>query len=252
MRWQYTACADRQGGGKISARAGSFIALSLLFMMVANPAAANLSTNDIFGTWRLSESGSVVEIYPCRQSVCMRIVKPADPSRRSSGDGAVRTRSRAGVVISDDLTLVRNNDGDLLWSGRIYDVSDGFSYTSKLKLVSATRATLAQCFLGPLFCKTQRLLRQVRTPPPASKQRNNRSVSVSRRTAIRPPMPEKRLPARDLALLRQKFEEFLDAETKSTSRTFQQDERKDLFVSFQAWLDELTEEERKKILERRE
>lgn len=65
-------------------------------------------------------------------------------------------------------------------------------------------------------------------------------------------MPEKRLPARDLALLRQKFEEFLDAETKSTSRTFQQDERKDLFVSFQAWLDELTEEERKKILERRE
>jgi uncharacterized protein (DUF2147 family) len=121
------------------------LALALL-LLAAAPA-------PVTGRWVTAEGKAVVEIAPCGQALCGRIVRVLKP--RPGGpavdvnnpDARLRTRPIEGIQILSGFTA----DG-AKWKGRIYDPESGRTYRSELAAAGGG-LKVKGCF-GP-FCRTQ-------------------------------------------------------------------------------------------------
>ena len=107
----------------------------------------------ISGNWISAEGKALVQIGPCGQATCgriVRILKP-DPTKPTTDvnnpDKALRNRPIVGMVF---LTGFRPDDDR--WRGRIYDPQSGKSYRSEL-IREGDRLKVKGC-IGP-FCRTQ-------------------------------------------------------------------------------------------------
>lgn len=123
-----------------------FAALALLVLTAAAPA-------PIAGRWVTAEGKAVVEIAPCGQALCGRIVRVLKP--RPGGpavdvnnpDPAQRRRPIEGMTFLSGFRPDAHR-----WRGRIYDPESGRTYRSELTRAGGT-LTVKGC-LGP-FCRSQ-------------------------------------------------------------------------------------------------
>ena len=120
-----------------------------LFFAWATPAGAAPA---VAGRW-LSDGGkAMVEIGPCGNALCGRIVRvlvstTGVATDRNNPDPKLRARPLAGLTILSGFT-----DAGSVWKGRIYDPESGRSYRSELEKRDGT-LRVKGC-LGP-FCRTQ-------------------------------------------------------------------------------------------------
>ncbi len=109
----------------------------------------------VTGRWVTEDKAAVVEIAPCGQKLCGKIVQflktpPRGVDQRDihNPDKSQRSRKLMGLPVLTGFT----QDGDE-WRGEIYDPKSGKTYRSLLQRKSAGQLQVKGC-IGP-FCKTQ-------------------------------------------------------------------------------------------------
>ncbi|MDX2234345.1 MAG: DUF2147 domain-containing protein [Hyphomonadaceae bacterium] len=128
------------------------MAIAVASAMVPMTAAA--APAKAFGVWVTGDGGGRIEIAPCGDSACGRIVGGGDPAGPvatdvKNPDRALRSRPLVGLQILDGFT--RSAAG---WvNGRIYDPNSGRTYRSELLPRADGTLELKGC-VGP-FCRSE-------------------------------------------------------------------------------------------------
>ena len=122
------------------------VALGLASAAAAAPA-------PVTGRWLTVDAKAIVEVAPCGQSLCGRIVKVLKPGPggivvdANNPDANLRRRPIEGLAILTGFVA----KGDR-WAGRIYDPTSGRTYRSELR-AEGGMLKVKGCY-GP-FCRTQ-------------------------------------------------------------------------------------------------
>lgn len=119
-------------------------------------AAAAAQPSAIFGRWHTPEDKAIVEIAPCGKQICGTIISAAPlpatgqpPRDTRNPDAALRNRPMAGVRILSGFS----QSGGSLKGGKIYNPTNGKTYTSELTLAADGRLKVSGCVM--IFCQTQ-------------------------------------------------------------------------------------------------
>jgi uncharacterized protein (DUF2147 family) len=105
---------------------------------------------DPSGTW-LSQSGETrVRIARCGAAYCGTITASALATDVNNPDASKRDRKLVGVQMITDIKPA--GDG---FSGQLYNIQDGKTYTGKLKLTDPKTMELSGCVMGGLICRSQ-------------------------------------------------------------------------------------------------
>lgn len=114
------------------------------------------AASPIDGRWQTPVKNGVIEIAPCGDALCGRVVTSdvikADPGMKdvNNKDAALRDRPIKGL-----LTLKGFTGGPKEWKGgTAYNPDDGGTYKGSLTLVDANTLKVTGCIVFPL-CKTQ-------------------------------------------------------------------------------------------------
>jgi uncharacterized protein (DUF2147 family) len=125
------------------------------FMLLAAAAALG-SSGAIAGKWETPTKHGVVEITPCGQSICGRLVDSdglrADPQLRDvhNKDAGQNGRPLKGLLMLQGFHAGTNG-----WEGgTVYNADDGGTYKATITMVDADTLKLRGCIVWPL-CKTQ-------------------------------------------------------------------------------------------------
>jgi uncharacterized protein (DUF2147 family) len=133
--------------------------LVILFVLAAAPAARGADAFGPLGTWATANDESHVQIEQCGDALCGKIVwlkkplgadgKPAIDSENP--DPQLRSRPLFGLPLLGG--FAHSSDDVNLWvNGRIYDPSDGRTYSCKLTVIDAetldVRGYVGLSFLG--------------------------------------------------------------------------------------------------------
>ena len=111
---------------------------------------AHGQTGDPSGTW-LSQSGETrVRIARCGGGYCGTITASALAKDVNNPDATKRDRNLVGVQMISDIKPA--GDG---FSGQLYNIQDGKTYTGKLKLIDPNAMELSGCVMGGLICRSQ-------------------------------------------------------------------------------------------------
>ena len=113
--------------------------------------AAALEEADIFGVWRHPVNGSLIQIYRCSRSICAKVVRVSDPTRKDvhNSDPAQRNRPIVGTVILRHAKAT----GRLQWTGSLYNTLDGGTYHGSLRLINRKSLALSGCYLSEFLCQ---------------------------------------------------------------------------------------------------
>lgn len=110
----------------------------------------------ITGRWVTQDRDAIVDITPCGNAICGRIVTflkmPADgldQRDKSNKDPKLRSRRILGMTVLQNLTK-----NGMEWRGTIYDPNSGKNYRSVVYLTKNGTLIVKGCY-GP-FCKKQR------------------------------------------------------------------------------------------------
>lgn len=118
--------------------------------LTAGPAFAG--AEDVIGEWRTPAS-VYVQIKPCGDSICGRIVRLPDPSvyDQYNPEPRLRTRPVLGIMI---FTSTRRA-GTSGWKGHMYVPESGYTYVSRL--ISVDHAHMRVSICGPMgfFCSSE-------------------------------------------------------------------------------------------------
>ncbi|MGB3710237.1 MAG: DUF2147 domain-containing protein [Erythrobacter sp.] len=135
--------------------ARTFTGLAMAFAALFLGTSPALAADPIAGRWVTEERDAVIEIGPCGNTVCGRIVRflVAPPQGRdqrdiNNSDPELRKRKLLGLPV-----LSRFREEEDLWRGRIYDPKSGDDYRSVIRRQGRDRLEVKGC-LGP-FCQTQ-------------------------------------------------------------------------------------------------
>ncbi|MBX2806215.1 MAG: DUF2147 domain-containing protein [Hyphomicrobiales bacterium] len=228
------------------------IALWIGFLTTSVLAADELKSEDVFGSWRLPENNSIVDIYECSGRVCVKVVSVADPGRRDvrNPDPALRDRLLIGIVIADKFQRARDpsdlSERKFQWRGQLYSTLDGATYDGSLNLLDKDTITMVGCVLSGLFCEAK-TFKRIKNEAPTAVSGQTSGSAGSTVSIASPPMPTRKPAQTQTVALREIFNRFLDTDTQRTSRRYSPSEREKLFEDFQAWLDLQPEEKRKRI-----
>jgi uncharacterized protein (DUF2147 family) len=137
-------------------RLRSVSALALTLLVSAETALA-----DPRGLW-LAQDGARVRVGPCGAALCATIAAPksqVDPQTghpwtdKNNPDPALRNRSLVGVPVLYSLMP----DGPGRWSGRLYNIDNGQSYTGHLLELDPKTIRVEGCAIG--ICGGQNMSR---------------------------------------------------------------------------------------------
>lgn len=127
---------------------------AFLALAVALPATA--SAADITGLWQAKSRGAKVQIEPCGDAYCGRVIsaKPAKSNPElldvNNKDPALRNRPMIGAVLMEGF-----KGGPRKWTGgRLYNPGDGNHYRGTITLVDDDQLVLKGCALV-IICKSQ-------------------------------------------------------------------------------------------------
>lgn len=131
-------------------RYSALLAVAGVAWLLGTSAASALGLQELYGIWRHPDNGSLVQIYPCKKSICAKVVRVNDPSRKdiNNPNPALRNRSIVGVVIWQH----GKETGPLQWSGSLYNTLDGRTYYGTVRLTGKTTLTLSGCYLRVMLC----------------------------------------------------------------------------------------------------
>jgi uncharacterized protein (DUF2147 family) len=121
-----------------------FLAITAVVLIGTAPARANVE-----GVW-LSKDGGTVRIQSCGNAMCGTIVSPS-PSDAANPE--IAKRSRPGTPV---LRSMRPN-GPNKWTGELYNVEDGKTYTGNLIEVGPDTIRVEGCVL--FLCGGENLTR---------------------------------------------------------------------------------------------
>ncbi len=125
---------------------------------------------DVVGLWKTAGNSSKVEIFPCGDKLCGRVVWMKHPnfvdpndgpvgapkSGRKNPDPTLRSRPILGLQVIEGLTAT----GDSSWEhGRCYDPESGNTYKCRMHLASPERLEMRGYVGIPLFGRTYALTR---------------------------------------------------------------------------------------------
>lgn len=107
----------------------------------------------VYGRWLTDDGAGVVDIAPCGNALCGKLVSVLDPKAPdhdiNNPDPARRTRPLVGVSVLAG--LVRSSDG---WSnGQAYDPKAGRTYRAAINLARDGRLNVTGCLL--FICRTR-------------------------------------------------------------------------------------------------
>lgn len=126
--------------------------IALALTATATPLAA---ADTVSGRWVTEDEGAVVEIGRCGSTVCGRIVKflkpPAQGDNQRDVNNPDRSKRDRKLLGTQVLSNFVKDDGK--WKGKVYDPKNGKTYSSSMRLLSATRLQVKGC-VGP-FCRSQ-------------------------------------------------------------------------------------------------
>jgi uncharacterized protein (DUF2147 family) len=114
---------------------------------------------DAIGTWFTGDRESQVRIVNCGGSLCGSLVwlkEPNDPATgrpktdKNNADANKQNRPLLGVQI----VLGMKPSGAGVWSGEVYNASDGKTYSGSFTLTGPNTADLKGCVLS-ILCKSQ-------------------------------------------------------------------------------------------------
>jgi uncharacterized protein (DUF2147 family) len=131
--------------------AQSILRAALFALALCGAAAfADTSADPVLGVWRTQSGNGLIEIAPCDDSVCGRVIGGrGEPLDRNNADHALRQRRLVGLTI-----LSGYERGARGWdNGRIYNPEDGRTYRSRLAPGEDGALRVTGCF-GPI-CRTQ-------------------------------------------------------------------------------------------------
>ena len=126
---------------------------------------------DVVGNWQTNENSSMVEIYPCGEKLCGKVVWLKNPNYIRAEDGPVgtlkvdrknpdpslRNRQILGLQVIEGLTAVGNDSWE---KGRCYDPESGHTYKCKMHLASPERLEMRGYIGISLFGRTYVLTRK--------------------------------------------------------------------------------------------
>jgi len=130
---------------------GVVMALWIALSACAGNAAAQ-AAEQAYGIWRHPENGSRIRVYPCgHNQLCARILSVADAQRSDdkNPDAGLRERQIVGLVIVDGA----ERTGDAIWSGRLYNRTDGRHYDGHIRVLGPDRLELTGCAIV-ILCRS--------------------------------------------------------------------------------------------------
>jgi len=138
-------------------------AAMLLFSMIGLAIAVNFilpaRAADPLGTWYTADNDSRVLITNCGGALCGKLVwlkTPIDPATgqpkldKNNADASKQSRPLLGVPI----VLGMTPSGSGVWSGNVYNASDGKTYSGSFTMTGDNTADLKGCVMS-IICKTQ-------------------------------------------------------------------------------------------------
>jgi uncharacterized protein (DUF2147 family) len=143
----------------INLRTAAAVAWFSTALFVAAVPAVPAHAADAIGTWFTGDRESQVRIVNCGGSLCGSLVwlkEPNDPATgrpktdKNNADANKQNRPLLGVQI----VLGMKPSGPGVWSGEVYNASDGKTYSGSFTLTGPNTADLKGCVLAVL-CKSQ-------------------------------------------------------------------------------------------------
>lgn len=145
------------------------LALLLAAGAMTTPAAAQ---SMVEGTWR-SANGSEIDIAPCTAGFCGTLTKPSvsahDISKYGSAEAAMQgfldehnedASLRGRKLLGLELLQVQGTNNPWYYEGKVYNPSDGKTYSGAINMVGADTMMLKGCALI-VFCKEEQWARVV-------------------------------------------------------------------------------------------
>jgi uncharacterized protein (DUF2147 family) len=114
---------------------------------------------DPLGTWYTAEKDSQVRITNCSGALCGTLIwlkEPNDPATgkpkldKNNADASKQSRPLLGVPI----VLAMKPSGPNVWSGNVYNASDGKTYSGSFTMTGDNTADLKGCVMS-IICKSQ-------------------------------------------------------------------------------------------------
>jgi uncharacterized protein (DUF2147 family) len=128
------------------------VSISVNFVLPARAA-------DPLGTWYTADKDSQVRITNCGGALCGTLTwlkTPIDPATgkpkldKNDADASKQSRPLLGVPI----VLGMTPSGPGVWSGNVYNASDGKTYSGSFTMTGDNTADLKGCVMS-IICKTQ-------------------------------------------------------------------------------------------------
>jgi len=128
------------------------VAIAVNFVLPARAA-------DPIGTWYTADKDSQVKIANCAGKLCGTLVwlkTPIDPATgkpkldKNNADASKQSRPLLGVPI----VLGMTPSGPGVWSGNVYNASDGKTYSGSFTMTGDNTADLKGCVMS-IICKSQ-------------------------------------------------------------------------------------------------
>ena len=140
------------------------LATSLLWVSIAASAAAVNAITPAFaadpmGTWYTADNDSQVRLTNCGGALCGALIwlkTPIDPATgkpkldKNNADASKQSRPLLGTPI----VLGMTPSGPNVWSGNVYNASDGKTYSGSFTMTGDNTADLKGCVMS-FLCKTQ-------------------------------------------------------------------------------------------------
>lgn len=104
------------------------------------------------GEWLVEDGEGKIRIEPCGNNLCgvVSAAKNANAKDSHNPNPALRNRAVLGTPI-----LINMKPNGRRWSGRIYNVKDGRSYTAHISLRNANTLRVEGCAFGGMICGGQ-------------------------------------------------------------------------------------------------
>jgi uncharacterized protein (DUF2147 family) len=139
--------------------AAAALFVSTVALLVGPNMVAPAFAADPAGTWYTADNESQVRIVNCGGALCGLLIWLKEPNDPETGKPKLDkhnadTSKQAHPLIGTQIVLGMKPSGPNVWSGNVYNASDGKTYTGSFTMTGDNAAELKGCVMS-IICKTQ-------------------------------------------------------------------------------------------------